>query len=110
MPICKIIFFVYVFATFSVSCHKNISLDVFLEMVGQVETSLDWFGSVFVVNRNFPKAFTDMVIQSAARFVDIYIFFFAKGTGCVVDKIGRNAREMIGDGNKFLRSRNFVRV
>ena len=88
-----------------------ISLHVFLEMVGQVETSLDWFGSVFVVNRNFPKAFTEMVIQSAARFVDIfiYIFFIANVTGCVVDKIGRNAREMIGDGNRFLRSRNFVR-
>ena len=43
---------------------------VFLTMVGEVEMSRDWFGSVF--NLNIPKVFAETVTQSAARFPDVY--------------------------------------
>ena len=45
-------------------------------MVGEVEMSRDWFGSVFVMDRNIPNVFVETVTQSAARFADIYIYIY----------------------------------
>ena len=69
-------------------------------MVREVEMLFDWFGSVFIVDLNISKLFT----QSAARFADVY--FFAPGTGNTVEEIDGNTSEMIGDGSSSLRSGN----
>ena len=72
---------------------KATNCRVFLRKVGDVEMSRDWFGSVFIVDLNIPKVFLETVTQSAAPFADVY--FLTERTGYAVDKIGRNAREMI---------------
>ena len=51
---------------------------VFLRMVGEVEMTRDWFGSVFMVNLHISKVFADMVTQSAVRFANIYFLHKVK--------------------------------
>ena len=45
---------------------------VFFRMVREVEMSRDWIRSVFIVNINIPKVFTETITQAAARFADVY--------------------------------------
>ena len=51
------------------TCHH-----VFLRMVGEVKMSRDWFGNVFIIDRNISKVFAGTVTKSAARFADVYFF------------------------------------
>ena len=69
-------FLFYVLAAFSITQMKRKTKDshVFLRMVGKVEMSRDWFGSVFIVDLNISKVFAETVTQSATRFADVYIF------------------------------------
>ena len=53
---------------------KATNRHVFLRMVGEVEMSCDWLGSVFIVNLNIPKVFAETITQSATRFADVYFF------------------------------------
>ena len=53
---------------------KATNCHVYLRMVGEVEKSHDWFGSVFIVDLYIPKMFAETVIQSAAYFASVYFF------------------------------------
>ena len=44
---------------------------VVLRMVGDVEMSRDWFGSVFIVNLD---VFEETITQSAAGFANVFFF------------------------------------
>ena len=67
-------FLFYFFAAFSITKkeRKTAHRHVFLRMVGEVEMSCNWFGSVFIINLNIPKVFAETITQSAARFADVY--------------------------------------
>ena len=66
--------FIYVFPAFSITEmeRKATNHHVFMRMVGEVEMSRDWFGSVFIVNLNISRKRPPNLLPVLLRYIFLH--------------------------------------